>query len=55
MVSSTPKVPKSPWMPFPVLLDAIRDQVPPTGMDVIKTYYEQFRVCTIDPLDGFRP
>ena len=43
MVSSTPKVPKSPWMPFPVLLDAIRDQVPPTGMDVIKTYYEQFR------------
>jgi len=43
MVASTPKVPKSPWMPFPLLLDAIRNQVPPKGMDVIKIYYEQFR------------
>ncbi|KAK7407139.1 hypothetical protein VNO78_08800 [Psophocarpus tetragonolobus] len=43
MVASTPKVPKSPWMPFPVLFAAIRNQVPPKDMNLIKTHYEQFR------------
>ncbi|TKY70053.1 Inactive poly of ADP-ribose polymerase RCD1 [Spatholobus suberectus] len=43
MVASTPKVPKSPWMPFPVLFAAIGNQVPPKDMNLIKTHYEQFR------------
>ncbi|CAJ1931084.1 unnamed protein product [Sphenostylis stenocarpa] len=43
MVAITPKVPKSPWMPFPVLFSAIRNQVPAKDMNLIKTHYEQFR------------
>ncbi|XP_027362196.1 inactive poly [ADP-ribose] polymerase RCD1-like isoform X2 [Abrus precatorius] len=41
-VASTTKVPKSPWMPFPVLFAAIRNKVPPRDMNLIKTHYEQF-------------
>ncbi|XP_047167279.1 inactive poly [ADP-ribose] polymerase RCD1-like isoform X1 [Vigna umbellata] len=43
VVASTPKVPKSPWMPLPVLFAAIRNQVPSKDMNHIKTHYEQFR------------
>ncbi|KAK7309747.1 hypothetical protein RJT34_06722 [Clitoria ternatea] len=43
MIGSTPKVPTSPWMPFPVLFAAIRNKIPPKDMDLIKTHYEQFR------------
>ncbi|XP_020203067.1 inactive poly [ADP-ribose] polymerase RCD1 [Cajanus cajan] len=43
MVASTPKIPKSPWMPFPVLFAAIRNQVPPKDMIRIKGHYDQFR------------
>ncbi|KAK7309645.1 hypothetical protein RJT34_06543 [Clitoria ternatea] len=42
MVASTPKVPTSPWMPFPVLFAAIRNKVPPKDMDLINAHYEQF-------------
>ncbi|KAK7307329.1 hypothetical protein VNO77_40283 [Canavalia gladiata] len=47
MVASIGKVPKSPWMPFPVLFAAIRNQVPPKDMNLIKTHYEQFRLKQI--------
>ncbi|KAK7307328.1 hypothetical protein VNO77_40281 [Canavalia gladiata] len=43
MVASAPKIPKSPWMPFPVLFAAVKNKVPPKDMDLIKTHYEQFR------------
>lgn len=55
MVASTPKVPKSPWMPFPVLFAAIRNQVSPKDMNLIKIRYEKFRVCKIAPLNSFLP
>ncbi|XP_027362199.1 probable inactive poly [ADP-ribose] polymerase SRO1 isoform X3 [Abrus precatorius] len=51
MVASSAKVPKSPWMPFPLLFAAIRNQVPPKDMNLIKTHYEQFRskqICRDD-------
>ncbi|OVA02871.1 Poly(ADP-ribose) polymerase [Macleaya cordata] len=38
-----PKAPKSPWMPFPTLFEAIRDKVPPKDMDSVNFHYEQFR------------
>ncbi|TKY54310.1 Inactive poly of ADP-ribose polymerase RCD1 [Spatholobus suberectus] len=43
MVASPAKVPKSPWMLFPVLFAAIGNQVPPKDMNLIKTHYEKFR------------
>lgn len=43
MSSSTPKPPKSPWMPFPMLFAAISKQVPPSDMELVNAQYEQFR------------
>ncbi|KAK9741689.1 hypothetical protein RND81_03G121900 [Saponaria officinalis] len=41
--STNMRVPKSPWMPFPLLLAAISKQVPPGDMKVVLTHYEQFK------------
>jgi len=41
--SSTVRVPKSPWMPFPMLLAAISKKVPSTDMKTLLAHYEQFK------------
>lgn len=45
--SSTSRIPKSPWMPFPMLFAAISSEVPPKEMDLVNKHYELFRVCLI--------
>ncbi|KAL2518373.1 Inactive poly [ADP-ribose] polymerase RCD1 [Abeliophyllum distichum] len=40
---SSPRVPKSPWMPFPKLFDAISHEVPSKNMDLVNSNYELFR------------
>lgn len=42
--SSSAKTPKSPWMPFPLLFDAISKEVAAKDMNTIKANYELFRV-----------
>lgn len=41
--STTPAAPKSPWMPFPMLFQAISKQVPQSIMKLLLAYYELFR------------
>ncbi|KAG9452474.1 hypothetical protein H6P81_005378 [Aristolochia fimbriata] len=36
------KMPKSPWMPFPMLFDAISNKIPPEHMDVVDRYYNDY-------------
>nr|AUS89376.1 WWE protein [Sesuvium portulacastrum] len=45
--STTLKTPKSPWMPFPMLLSAISKQVPPNDMKLVNAHYERFRTKVI--------
>ncbi|KAJ7943871.1 Poly [ADP-ribose] polymerase [Quillaja saponaria] len=47
LAASTPRAPKSPWMPFPMLFAAISNKVPSTEMDLINAHYEQFRAKKI--------
>ncbi|KAF4370327.1 hypothetical protein G4B88_013011, partial [Cannabis sativa] len=42
--SSTSRIPKSPWMPFPMLFTAISKEVLPKDMDLINKHYELFRI-----------
>ncbi|KAI7744831.1 hypothetical protein M8C21_018223 [Ambrosia artemisiifolia] len=41
--SSTPKEPKSPWMPFAMLFEAISAKVAPNDMKLLHIFYESFR------------
>ncbi|KAF6148546.1 hypothetical protein GIB67_042505 [Kingdonia uniflora] len=41
--ATAPKVPKSPWMPFPMLFAAVSDKVPPKDMKLVYIHYDQFR------------
>ncbi|KAI3758402.1 hypothetical protein L6452_05963 [Arctium lappa] len=41
--SSTPKDPKSPWMPFSMLFEAIFAKVAPNDMRLLHIFYESFR------------
>ncbi|KAF7829187.1 inactive poly [ADP-ribose] polymerase RCD1-like isoform X1 [Senna tora] len=43
MTSSTPRAPKSPWIPFPKLFAAISNKVSPKDMELINIHYELFR------------
>ncbi|GMN30447.1 hypothetical protein TIFTF001_002787 [Ficus carica] len=45
--SSTSRIPKSPWMPFPMLFAAISSEVPPKEMDLVNKHYELFRAKKI--------
>lgn len=45
--SSTSRIPKSPWMPFPTLFSAISSEVPPKEMDLVNKHYELFRAKKI--------
>lgn len=47
MGSNTPRVPRSPWMPFPMLFAAISKKVAPEDMDMINHHYNLFRVKKI--------
>ncbi|KAI3869755.1 hypothetical protein MKW98_030936 [Papaver atlanticum] len=40
---TAPKVPNSPWMPFPMLFAAVKDKVLPRDMDSINLFYDQFK------------
>ncbi|RZC73925.1 hypothetical protein C5167_049405 [Papaver somniferum] len=40
---TAPKVPNSPWMPFPMLFAAVKDKVLPKDMDSINLFYDQFK------------
>ncbi|XP_057444860.1 inactive poly [ADP-ribose] polymerase RCD1-like [Lotus japonicus] len=42
-VASTQKVPKSPWLPFSMLVSAIGDKAPPSNMSLIKSHYELYK------------
>ncbi|KAI7729033.1 hypothetical protein M8C21_021856 [Ambrosia artemisiifolia] len=46
--SSTPKEPKSPWMPFCMLFEAISPKVAPNDMRVLHIFYEAFRAKKIN-------
>ncbi|KAL2896590.1 Inactive poly [ADP-ribose] polymerase RCD1 [Bienertia sinuspersici] len=52
--SSTPSAPKSPWMPFPMLFEAISKQVPQNNMKLLLAYYELFRNKKISREDFVR-
>ncbi|KAI3716734.1 hypothetical protein L1987_67823 [Smallanthus sonchifolius] len=41
--SSSPKEPKSPWMPFSKLFEAISAKVAPNDMKLLHIFYESFR------------
>uniref|UniRef100_UPI001CB9BC4E inactive poly [ADP-ribose] polymerase RCD1-like isoform X1 n=1 Tax=Erigeron canadensis TaxID=72917 RepID=UPI001CB9BC4E len=41
--SSTPKEPKSPWMPFSMLFEAVAAKVAPNDMRLLCIFYEAFR------------
>ncbi|XP_010245245.1 PREDICTED: inactive poly [ADP-ribose] polymerase RCD1-like isoform X2 [Nelumbo nucifera] len=41
--SSISKTPKSPWMPFPMLFDAISNKVPANDMLLVNKHYDLFR------------
>ncbi|XP_059590474.1 inactive poly [ADP-ribose] polymerase RCD1 isoform X1 [Vitis vinifera] len=49
--SSTLRVPKSPWMPFPMLFAAISKKVPLKDMQLVDTQYELFRRKKISRAD----
>ncbi|GFZ16595.1 similar to RCD one 1 [Actinidia rufa] len=41
--SSSSKTPKSPWMPFAMLFDAIKSKIGPKDMKVVNVHYDLFR------------
>jgi len=41
--STTVRAPKSPWMPFPILLASISKKIPASDMSVVLMHYEQFK------------
>ncbi|MFS7914557.1 putative poly(ADP-ribose) polymerase, catalytic domain, RST domain-containing protein [Helianthus anomalus] len=46
--SSRPKEPKSPWMPFSMLFEAISPKVAPNDMRLLQIFYESFRAKNIN-------
>lgn len=43
--SSSSTTPKSPWMPFAALFEAISKEVAPKDMKLVNVHYDLFRVC----------
>ncbi|GMH26779.1 hypothetical protein Nepgr_028622 [Nepenthes gracilis] len=50
--SSFLRIPKSPWMPFPMLFSAISEKVPSNDMNQVHMYYKHFREKTLSR-EGF--
>ncbi|KAF5477820.1 hypothetical protein F2P56_004433 [Juglans regia] len=46
--SSSTRAPKSAWMPFPMLFDAISNKVSPKAMEEINMHYRLFRAKNIE-------
>lgn len=47
IASGSRRGPTSPSMPFPVLIDALKNKVSAKDMEVINMHYLQFRVCSV--------
>ncbi|XP_044466151.1 inactive poly [ADP-ribose] polymerase RCD1-like isoform X2 [Mangifera indica] len=45
--SNSPRAPKSPWMPFPMLFAAISNKVSPKDMELITNHYDLFKAKKI--------
>ncbi|KAJ8754413.1 hypothetical protein K2173_002864 [Erythroxylum novogranatense] len=52
--SSSIRMPRSPWMPFPMLFAAISNKVPSEDMEKVTDHYEQFRAKKISREDFVR-
>ncbi|XP_057452786.1 inactive poly [ADP-ribose] polymerase RCD1-like [Lotus japonicus] len=50
-IASTRKIPKSPWLPFPMLINAINDKVSGSDMSFIKEHYELYKAKQISRHD----
>ncbi|XP_057452785.1 inactive poly [ADP-ribose] polymerase RCD1-like [Lotus japonicus] len=53
-IATTLKIPKSPWLPFPMLINAINDKVPDNDMSFIKEHYELYKIPSNGKLEGSR-
>lgn len=42
-----PKMPSSPWMPFPMLLEAISSKIPCKDKKLVDHHYDEFKVSFI--------
>jgi len=51
--ANTRRTPRSPWIPFRVLLPAITDTVPCNITFQIIRHYEQFMVCKVGPINSY--
>jgi len=47
IASGSPRGPTSPSMPFPALIDALKNKVSAKDMEAIKMHHLQFRVCSV--------
>ncbi|KAK1408350.1 hypothetical protein QVD17_40060 [Tagetes erecta] len=52
--SSKPKEPKSPWMPFSMLFEAISSKVSPSDMKLVHVFYESFRAQKMNRTEFIR-
>lgn len=50
---NTQRTPRSHGIPFPTLLTAIRNMVPPNIMYQINDHYAQLMVCNVAPIDSY--
>ncbi|KAK1261832.1 Inactive poly [ADP-ribose] polymerase RCD1 [Acorus gramineus] len=39
----TARTPTSPWLPFPVLFEAVSSKIPPKDMDLVNNHYDEFK------------
>ncbi|XP_057444026.1 inactive poly [ADP-ribose] polymerase RCD1-like [Lotus japonicus] len=46
-IVNTQKIPKSPWLPFPMLITAITDKVSPSDISLINAHYEFYKAQQI--------
>ena len=51
--ANTRRTPRPPWIPFRVLLAAIRNMVPHNIMFQIIRHYEQFLACKVGPSNAY--
>ncbi|XP_057453039.1 inactive poly [ADP-ribose] polymerase RCD1-like [Lotus japonicus] len=46
-IASSLKIPKSPWLPFPMLIGALSDKVSSSDMSLIRAYHELYKAKQI--------
>ncbi|XXG67821.1 hypothetical protein AAC387_Pa06g1078 [Persea americana] len=42
-----PNIPSSPWLPFPMLLNAVSNKIPSENMELVGHHYDEFKMKTI--------